>query len=177
MKYGYLSCFELNESLGHQLDKLKSIGCTEIYIEKLDNSKSLYLNNLLSILRKGDSFCLFQLDALCYPIHRLLTLLLKFKEQGITFVSIDENIDTSHPADNLITLSQGLLSMKKAYHKVEIIQGLKKAVSQGRVGGRPKSLTEEKLKRLHELKGTMSVTQLCQQLKISRSVYYRELKG
>ena len=45
----------------------------------------------------------------------------------------------------------------------------------GRVGGRPKALTPEKVKQLQRLKksGEFSVAQICHLLGISRSVYYR----
>ncbi|NDA90024.1 MAG: recombinase family protein, partial [Alphaproteobacteria bacterium] len=47
----------------------------------------------------------------------------------------------------------------------------------GRKGGRPKSLTIEKLKKLKSLAKSkeFSVTEICKMLEISRSVYYRAI--
>jgi len=53
--------------------------------------------------------------------------------------------------------------------------GLDAAHKKGRMGGRPKALTNEKIKKLKSLiKSTeFSVTEICKMVEISRSVYYR----
>jgi DNA invertase Pin-like site-specific DNA recombinase len=57
--------------------------------------------------------------------------------------------------------------------------GLYAAHSKGRKGGRPKSLTVEKDKHLKSLVNTkdFSVTDICNIVGISRSVYYRSLSN
>ena len=51
------------------------------------------------------------------------------------------------------------------------------AHTKGRKGGRPKALTEDKLKTLKSLVQSekFSVTKICIMLEISRSVYYRAI--
>ncbi|CAL7961249.1 hypothetical protein MIDIC_280001 [Alphaproteobacteria bacterium] len=53
------------------------------------------------------------------------------------------------------------------------------AHSKGRKGGRPKSLTADKLKTLKSLTKSkdLSVTEICKIVGVSRSVYYRAIEN
>ena len=65
--------------------------------------------------------------------------------------------------------------MERELIKERVQAGVDTARKQGRVGGRPRSLTVEKADKLARLKksGEFSVKQMCEIVGISRSVYYR----
>lgn len=111
---------------------------------------------------------------------KLVELINKFKDKGINFVSLENNIDT--------TTSMGilLLTMCAAFSETErtliaerVRADLEAAHSKGRKGGGPKSLTFDKLRTLKSLVKSqdLSVTEICKTVQISRSVYYRAIKN
>ncbi|HAT6958053.1 TPA: helix-turn-helix domain-containing protein [Legionella pneumophila] len=57
--------------------------------------------------------------------------------------------------------------------------GVDAARAKGRVGGRPRNLTAEKVQQIRKLRksGEFSVKQMCQIVGISRSIYYREFNN
>ncbi len=65
--------------------------------------------------------------------------------------------------------------MERELIKERIKAGVDAAALKGKTGGRPKTLTEEKMRTIKALKNTgeMSVTKICEAMKISRSSYYR----
>ena len=47
-------------------------------------------------LRRGDTICVVRLDRLGRRMMKLIDLINEFKEKGIEFVSLENNIDTSN---------------------------------------------------------------------------------
>lgn len=109
---------------------------------------------------------------------KLIELINDFKDDGIEFVSLENNIDTTTP------LGMVLFSMCAAFSEMEcelirarVKAGLDAAHKKERRGGRPKSMTASKLEMLFSLKKSeeFSVTQICNMIGITRSVYYRAI--
>ena len=67
--------------------------------------------------------------------------------------------------------------MERELIRERVQAGIDAAKEKGRIGGRPRSLTKDKNDTLKRLKasGEFSVSQMCEMIGISRSVYYREL--
>jgi DNA invertase Pin-like site-specific DNA recombinase len=181
MKFGYARVSKNDQSLEIQIQKLKAAGCDEIYMEKVSGIKEdrKELNRLLDKLRKGDTVYVVRLDRLGRRMLKLIQLINDFKEKGINFVSLENNIDTT------TTLGMVLFSMCAAFSEMErelirerVKAGLDAAHQKGRKGGRPKALTQDKLKTLNSLKKNdeFSIKEICEIVGITRSVYYRALK-
>ena len=180
MKFGYARVSKNDQSLEIQIQKLKGAGCDEIFMEKVSGAKDnrTELNRLMEKLRKGDVICVVRLDRLGRRMIKLIELINGFKEKGIEFVSLENNIDTT------TTLGMVLFSMCAAFSEMErelirerVKAGLDAAHQKGRKGGRPKALTPTKLETLLSLKksGEFSVSQICIMAGVTRSVYYRSL--
>lgn len=114
----------------------------------------------------------------CLNIRNLIGNQTGFKDDGVEFVALENNIDTTTP------LGMVLFSMCAAFSEMEreLIRARIKAVldaahKKRRRGGGPKSMTASKLKMLLSLKKSegFSVTQICNMVGITRSVYYREI--
>src|SRR5690606_15099633 len=95
---------------------------------------------------------------------------------GVGFKSLQEGMDTSTPGGKLIFHVFGAL----AEFEREIIRertqaGLKAARARGRLGGRPKAMDKTKLKIASTLMRdkTMSISQICKQIGVSRATLYR----
>lgn len=178
MKFGYARVSKNDQSLDIQIKKLTEAGCDEIFQEKTSGTKEnrIQLKLLLSKLRKGDSICVVRLDRLGRRMGRLIEMINSFKADGIEFISLENNIDTTTPMGMLLfSMCAAFSEMEQTLISERVKEGLYAAHAQGRKGGRPKSLTAEKLKKLKSLVKSkeFSVTEICKMVEISRSVYYR----
>ena len=180
MKFGYARVSKNEQSLDVQVQKLTQAGCDEIFQEKISGSKDdrSQLNLLISKLRKGDTICVVRLDRLGRRMAKLVELINEFKTKCIEFVALENNIDTTTPIGMLLfTMCAAFSEMERELIKERVKAGLDAAHAKGRKGGRPKALTLEKEKKLKSLiKGDeFSVTEICNMVGITRSVYYRSL--
>jgi DNA invertase Pin-like site-specific DNA recombinase len=182
MKFGYARVSKNEQSLDVQIKKLEESGCKEIYQEKISGAKDnrFQLNLLLSKLRKGDTICVVRLERLGRRMSKLIEMINDFKEKGIEFMSLENNIDTTSPTGMLLfSICSAFTQMERELIAERVKAGLESARRKGRRGGRPKALTDEKKKKLKSLLETnkFSVSQICKMAGISRSVYYRSISN
>lgn len=180
MKFGYARVSKNDQSLDIQIQKLTQAGCDEIFKEKISGAKDdrVQLNLLLSKVRQGDTICVVRLDRLGRRMIKLIELINDFKNKGIEFISLENNIDTTTPIGMLLfNMCAAFSEMERELIKERVKAGLDAAHSKGRKGGRPKALTEYKLKKLSSLVKSkqFSVIEICNMVDISRSVYYRAI--
>ncbi len=193
MKFGYARVSTQEQSLDVQIEKLTAFGCDEILQEKVSGAKEerKELNRLLDKLRPGDTVCVVRLDRLGRRMMQLVKLINSFKTNGINFVSLENNIDTSTPMGMLIfNVMAAFAEMERELIKERTLAGVKSAALRGKRGGRPPSLTPEKKELLRSLvedrelypsgksgmkRGNFSVPQICKMVGISKTVYYRSI--
>jgi DNA invertase Pin-like site-specific DNA recombinase len=181
MKFGYARVSKNDQSLDVQLQKLTAVGCDEIFMEKVSGVKEdrKELNRLLEKLRSGDTVCVVRLDRLGRRMIKLIQLIKDFKEKGINFVALENDIDTTTPMGMvLFSMCAAFSEMERELIRERIMAGLNAAHTKGRKGGRPRALTAEKLKTLKSLvkADEFSVKKICEIVEISKSAYYRALK-
>ena len=155
MKFGYARVSKNEQSLEIQLQKLKDAGCDEIFMEKVSGAKDnrTELSRLMEKLRKGDIICVVRLDRLGRRMMKLVELINGFKEKGIEFVSLENNIDTTTPLGMvLFSMCAAFSEMERELIRERVKAGLDAAHKKGRKGGRPKALTPTKLETLLSLK-------------------------
>ena len=122
--------------------------------------------------------CVVRLDRLGRRMTKLIELINDFKDRGVEFVALENNIDTTTPMGMaLFTVCAAFSEMERELIKERVKAGLEAAHSKGRKGGRPKALTADKLKKLKSFTKSedFSVTEICRMVGISRSVYYRAI--
>lgn len=180
MKFGYARVSKNDQSLDVQIQKLRSVGCDEIFQEKVSGVKEdrKELNVLISKLRAGDTVCVVRLDRLGRRMLKLIQLIKDFKEKGINFVSLENDIDTTTPMGMvLFSMCAAFSEMERELIRERIKAGVNAAHAKGRKGGRPRALTASKKELLTSLRqsDTFSVTQICKMVGITRSVYYRSI--
>ena len=180
MKSGYARVSTTDQSLDIQIEKLQLAGCDEIYQEKASggNDDRKQLNILLSKLRKGDTLYVVRLDRLGRRMIRLVSLINEFNDQGIEFVSLENNLDTTTPMGMLLfNMCAAFTEMERELIKERVKAGVERAKLKGRKGGRPKVLQDEDIDKIQALKksGEFSVKKICEMMNISRSVYYRTI--
>ena len=180
MKFGYARVSKNDQSLEIQIHKLHQAGCDEIFQEKVSGAKEdrAALNQLMSKLRKGDTLCVVRLDRLGRRMIKLVEFINDFKNKGVEFVLLENNIDTTTPLGMvLFSMCAAFSEMERELIRERVKVGLEAAHQKGRKGGRPKVMTPLKLDTLLSLKksGTLSVRQMCLVAGVTRSVYYRAM--
>ncbi|MEI8296093.1 MAG: recombinase family protein [Alphaproteobacteria bacterium] len=178
MKFGYARVSKNDQSLDVQLQKLREVGCTEIFQEKISGAKDerQELQRLMEKLRKGDTVYVVRLDRLGRRMTNLIELVNEFKEKGVEFVSLENNIDTATPMGMLLfNMCAAFAEMERELIRERVKAGLEIAHKRGRMGGRPRVVTPEKIDTLKGLRRSreFSVRQMCAMAKVSRSGYYR----
>lgn len=180
MKFGCARVSKSEQNLDIQIQKLKSFGCDEIFMEKISGAKddSKELSKLLNKLRKGDTVCVVRLDRLGRRMISLVEMINEFKEKDINFIALENHIDTTTPIGMvLFSMCAAFSEMERELIRERIKAGIEAAYKKGRKGGRPKALTLEKMNTLKALKeaNSFSVKKICNLVGITRSVYYRAI--
>jgi DNA invertase Pin-like site-specific DNA recombinase len=83
---------------------LTAAGCEEFFQEKISGAKDdrPQLKALMNKLRRGDTLRVVRLDRLSRRMMKLVDLIKEFKEKGVEFVSLANNIDTSNQIGMLL---------------------------------------------------------------------------
>jgi len=179
---GYARVSTHDQQLHLQLDALKGYGCEEIVKEKASAVKERpALQGLLTRLQPGDTLVVWKLDRLGRSLKNLVELVLRFQEQDIQFVSLQDHLDTSTAQGRLMfNLFASLAEFERDLIRERTHAGLQAARARGRQGGRPPGLSKEAqskaeaAKTLYQQKDK-SVDEIAHLLGIGRSTVYRYL--
>jgi len=183
MLLGYARVSTDEQNLDLQRDALLKAGVAvkDIYTDKVTGVKAERpgLQAALSHLREGDTFIVWRLDRLGRSLKHLIETVTKLKEQGISFKSITENIDTSTATGNLVFQIFGALAeFERNLIKERTVAGLEAARARGRKGGRPRrnpaSGRVALAKQLYR-NSRMSIPEILKTLNISKATLYRWL--
>ena len=156
---------------------VKQVGCEKIFQEKITGTKIKreQLQNAIDYLRAGDVLVVWKLDRLGRSLKDLLLIVNEMNQKGIGLKSLHENIDTTTSTGKLIFhIFASLAEFEKDVIKERTNAGLKAARARGRVGGRPKKLSDKQmnlLKTLHQDKDT-SIADISKILGISKKTIY-----
>jgi len=180
MKFGYARVSTLDQNLDSQLDALKAAGCEKIFTEKMSGKRDdrPELARLLDQLRPGDALVVYKLDRLGRSTFKLLELTKQLEENGIEFISLVDDIDTTTPVGKFFFRTMASIAELERDIIAERTQaGLKAARARGRVGGRPKA-DKRKIEAAVQLynAGNMSVPEIVEATGISKATLYRYIK-
>lgn len=184
MIIGYARVSTKDQKLDTQLDDLQSAGCERIYQEKISGAtkERPELQNLIDGLRPGDEVLVWKLDRLGRSLPDLISVVNTFNDKGVSFRCLkDSHIDTTTPQGKLIfNIFASLADFERDIIRERTKAGLASARARGRIGGRPKGLSQKAeqtamvAETLYKEK-KLSTTEICAQLNISRSTLYRYL--
>lgn len=164
-----------------QKDALISSGVDprHIYVDKMSGSKDKRpgLDQALAFMTQGDCLVVWKLDRLGRSLVHLLDIINDLRSKGISFKSLTEQMDTttSH-GELLFNIFGSLAQFERSLIKERIMAGLKAAEKRGRKGGRPRSITDEKMEAIVEdLKSGVNKATICRNFSIKRSTLYDAL--
>jgi DNA invertase Pin-like site-specific DNA recombinase len=183
MFIGYARVSTDEQNLDLQRDALRKAGVAEkdIHTDKVTGVKAERpgLQAALSHLRAGDTLIVWRLDRLGRSLKHLIETVTALKQQGVSFSSLTENIDTSTATGNLVFQIFGALAeFERNLIKERTVAGLQAARVRGRTGGRPRRNPDSGrvalAKRLYR-DSRMSIPEILKTLNISKATLYRWL--
>jgi DNA invertase Pin-like site-specific DNA recombinase len=179
---GYARVSTDDQNLDLQLDALKDAGCARIFTERasgaLDDRPELA--KLFDHLRDGDTVVVWRLDRLGRSLKHLIEVIRSLEERQVGFRSLTEGIDTTSAGGRLVFhIFAALAEFERELISERTRAGLAAARARGRRGGRPRSMTPEKLevaRQMHESR-KHTVAAIAATLGVSRATLYRSLRS
>ncbi len=163
-----------------QKDRLGKAGAIRVFEDVISGKQFERpgLTTLLDHARPGDSLCVTRLDRLGRSLKELLETVEDLKEAGIHLISLEEKIDTTSAAGELVFHIFGAIAhFERRLISERTKDGIAAARKRGRNPGRP-ALDEETVSALQKLiESGLTAGQAAKQLKIGRSTAYRIAKS
>ncbi len=178
MRIGYARVSTGEQKMDLQLDALEDAGCKRIYDEKTSGAAKNRpeLEKCIESLRKDDTLVVWRLDRFGRSLKDLVSKMETLEDRGVDFVSLTEGIDTTTAQGKLTFHIFGALAeFERELGRERTMAGLRAARERGRVGGRPRALSEEDIPELQALMKDpdVSTQQICDRFDVSKATLYR----
>jgi DNA invertase Pin-like site-specific DNA recombinase len=182
MLIGYARVSTTEQNLDLQLDALDKAGCERVFSDQASGAKAERpgLEEALAFARPGDTLVVWKLDRLGRSLRHLIDTIGALSERGVGFKSLQESIDTTTSGGKLVFHVFGALAeFERDLIRERTNAGLKAARARGRMGGRPKALSDKQQQQARALvkDPSLSIGEICKTLRISRSTFYRYVSG
>lgn len=180
MFVGYARVSTQDQDAELQRRALKAAGCKRIFEEKASGAQRdrPQLMAALDYMREGDTLVVWKLDRLARSLKQLIETVERFEANGTHLRSLTESIDTSTPGGRLVFHIFGALAeFERGLIRERTLAGLAAAKEKGRVGGRPRSVSDKDLKAARAMlaAGELTVGEIAAQIGVSPSTLYRHL--
>lgn len=178
MRIDYARVSTTDQNLDLQLDALRQAGCGQLYTDQISGAKAERpgLARALSHLRVGDTLVVWRLDRLGRSLRDLVEQVEQLRQRDVGFRSLHEAIDTTTPSGKLtFHLFAALAELERELIRERTRAGLVAARARGRVGGRPRAMTPEKIRAAARLMSdpSLSIDEICRSVGVSRTTLYR----
>ncbi len=104
MKIGYIRVSTAEQNIDRQVEMLKEQGVEKVFINKMSgkDTKRSALQEMLTFMRENDTVIVESISRLARNTRDLLSLVDRFKECSVAFVSLKKNIDTTTPTGQFV---------------------------------------------------------------------------
>lgn len=180
MIFGYARVSTQDQNLDSQIAELKTLGAEKFFIEKA-SGKSLdrpELNKMFDLLRENDLVLIVRLDRLARSLKDLVFLIEAFAQKKVILQIGNLKLDFTTAEGRLYaSLFGAVAEFERELIRERTMSGLKIAREQGRVGGKPRGLSEQAQKKasivydLRLKKLTQGQIMLASGIKSSRTLY------
>jgi DNA invertase Pin-like site-specific DNA recombinase len=134
------------------------------------------LDELLAYAREGDTLAIVRLDRLGRSLAELLTTVAMLKKRGIGLVSLEEKIDTTSAAGELVFHVFGAIAhFERRLIAERTKDGIAAARARGKRPGRQPLAADKITAALKLVQAGLSPTTAAKQLGLGRSTVYREV--
>jgi len=181
MRIGYARISTTDQTMAAQHDALTSAGCDRVYEETASGARNdrPVLGEVIRSLRDGDTLVVYKLDRVARSLPHLLEIMDTLKNAGAGFQSLTEEINTTTPGGRLVFHVMAAISeFERDLIGERTAAGLKAAKARGRIGGRPRKMTGDKIKAAERLLASGTpVRDVADMLSISVPTLYRWCPG
>jgi DNA invertase Pin-like site-specific DNA recombinase len=180
---GYCRTSTTSQTLASQIDALEEAGCSKIFSDHGVTGAAARrpgFDECLAYLRPGDTLVVYSLSRAGRSLKNLIELVGELEERQVNFKSLTEQLSTDSAQGRLTFHLFAALAAFQRELIVEATQsGLAAARARGRVGGRPRALTDTQVKLVREMYDTKeySVKSIAEAFNVSRKTIYRCLEG
>ena len=139
-----------------QIAALEGAGCDRIFTEVASGARKdrPVLADTIAYLRPNaeDTLVVYKLDRVARSLPHLIEIMNHLNSNGIEFQSVTEAIDTNTSSGRLMFHVVGAIGeFERDLIRERCQAGLKAARAKGRIGGRPRAMTEDKITAAREL--------------------------
>lgn len=173
---GYTRVSTADQDSSSQKDRLETIGAIRVFDDVISGKKFERpgLSALIDFARPGDSLCVIRLDRLGRSLKELLETVDNLKAEKINLISLEEKLDTSSAAGELVFHVFGAIAhFERRLISERTRDGIAAARKRGKIPGRPKLDAETVSAAQKLIKAGLNPGQAAKQLNIGRSTAYR----
>lgn len=175
---GYARVSTGDQDVAGQTMRLEEAGAIKVFTD-VRSGKSMDrpgLTELLAYARKGDTLAVVRLDRLGRSLAELISIVEQLKARGVALLSLEERIDTSSAAGELIFHVFGAIAhFERRMIAERTKDGIAAARARGKVPGRQPVDLDKVQAAIKLVEAGLSPTQAASQLGLGRSTVYREV--
>jgi len=180
MLIGYARVSTLDQNPELQIEALNEVGCKKIFTEKISGAgkKRKQLQEALDYMREGDTLVIWKLSRLARSLTQIINTVKNLEDRQIGLKVLTQKIDTETPEGRLFFHMNAAFDQFQREIIVENTKaGLKSARKNGRIGGRPPLMTENKIRTakamLKDTENYPFISNIIKTLNIGRTTFYR----
>ena len=177
---GYARVSTADQDVAAQEDRLHQAGAIRVFVDVISGRQFERpgLSELIDHARAGDSLCVTRLDRLGRSLKELLETVENLKSHDIHLVSLEERIDTTSAAGELVFHVFGAIAhFERRLISERTRDGIAAARKRGRRPGRP-ALDQKTISATQTLvEAGLTAGQAAKQLGIGRATAYRIAKA
>jgi len=180
MKVAYIRVSTEEQNDSYQRDLLSD--CEKVFAEKKSgkNADRPQLKAMLDFVREGDCVKVVSISRLARNTKDLLTIIDTLSNKGVSFVSLNENIDTSTASGKfMLTVFGAMYQMEREYLLEKQREGIRVAKEAGKYTGKPRLDIDEVAFRKECKKwrdGEQTATDTMKRLNLKPNTFYRRVK-
>ncbi len=175
---GYARVSTGDQDVAGQRLRLEGAGANKVFTD-VRSGKSMDrpgLESLLAYARKGDTLAVVRLDRLGRSLAELLATVAMLNQRGIDLLSLEEKINTTSAAGELIFHVFGAVAhFERRLIAERTKDGIAAARARGKHPGRQPVDTDKIAAALKLVEAGLSPTMAARQLGLGRSTVYREM--
>jgi DNA invertase Pin-like site-specific DNA recombinase len=176
---GYARVSTGDQDVAGQAMRLKQAGAIKVFTD-VKSGKTMDrpgLADLLGYARSGDTLAIVRLDRLGRSLAELLATITMLKEHGIALLSLEEKIDTSSAAGELIFHVFGAIAhFERRLISERTKDGIAAAREKGKKPGRQPLDMRKVEAAIKLIEANTSPSEAAKQLGLGRSTIYREMR-
>lgn len=175
--FGYARVSTGDQNTDIQETTLRAAGCLTVFAEQRSGTTTAgrtELRRVLDIVRTGDVLVVTRIDRLARSIADLSAIMAELESKGAHLKATEQPIDTTTPAGRAFLQMLGVFAeFETAIRRERQMEGIVKAKAAGVYKGRPVTIDEEVVRKLHA--EGQGATQIAKALRIGRASVYRLL--